>query len=504
MSRRLGVRAPTRGSWRPTARVRRCTCRPVATVARLRRSLCRATWRAAIEPLNIAGLCDAASATGIPSIWRTPCVVPPSSVSPKSTRAPSARPRACDIVPTLHSCWGYVDEPSASLCDCRDRRGGHDRCCRARPMRRPNSPASGSRAITRISRSAFPDPSCATTSACRSTTRRGSSPTAGTRPHHASRRAVPRPRVAVHPARADESADLGGEGPEDAGRASRSSSTAAPTSRRGRSGWTGGRIRVRTRRTPGWASRPAAGTATCSSSRRRTSSRAGYGATASPMSDRATMTEYFVRNGDMMTHIVRPRRSGVPHRAAGQEPGVHARRSASCRRRHGCGSASRWSRSPRRPKATCRRTCPASIPFKDEFDDAASPPGVRRRAAAPRRCIRSSRRAIARVASRRIRRPGPPACGQVPKDAQRDVSLPRVAVAWSRRTAGALVGSRGRAAEQNFDAVQMDIAQVSGNVYMLVGAGGNTTVFTRSRGRAGRRHAVRAAQRRRSSTPSRS
>jgi glyoxylase-like metal-dependent hydrolase (beta-lactamase superfamily II) len=31
---------------------------------------------------------------------------------------------------------------------------------------------------------------------------------------------------------------------------------------------------------------------------------------------------------------------------------------------------------------------------------------------------------------------------------------------------------------QNFDAVQMDVQQVSGNVYMIVGAGGNTTVFT--------------------------
>jgi glyoxylase-like metal-dependent hydrolase (beta-lactamase superfamily II) len=31
---------------------------------------------------------------------------------------------------------------------------------------------------------------------------------------------------------------------------------------------------------------------------------------------------------------------------------------------------------------------------------------------------------------------------------------------------------------QNFDAVQLDIQRVSGNVYMMVGAGGNTTVFT--------------------------
>ena len=35
---------------------------------------------------------------------------------------------------------------------------------------------------------------------------------------------------------------------------------------------------------------------------------------------------------------------------------------------------------------------------------------------------------------------------------------------------------------QNFDAVQLDIQQVSGNVYMMVGAGGNTTVFTGAEG----------------------
>ena len=33
-----------------------------------------------------------------------------------------------------------------------------------------------------------------------------------------------------------------------------------------------------------------------------------------------------------------------------------------------------------------------------------------------------------------------------------------------------------RRAEQNFDNVQIDASQVRGNVYMLVGAGGNTTV----------------------------
>jgi glyoxylase-like metal-dependent hydrolase (beta-lactamase superfamily II) len=45
--------------------------------------------------------------------------------------------------------------------------------------------------------------------------------------------------------------------------------------------------------------------------------------------------------------------------------------------------------------------------------------------------------------------------------------------------AGSAVVTRALAQQdQNFDAVQMDVQQVSGNVYMVVGAGGNTTVFT--------------------------
>ena len=43
---------------------------------------------------------------------------------------------------------------------------------------------------------------------------------------------------------------------------------------------------------------------------------------------------------------------------------------------------------------------------------------------------------------------------------------------------GAIVNRAAAQQNQNFDAVQMDVQQVSGNVYMVVGAGGNTTVFT--------------------------
>ncbi len=45
--------------------------------------------------------------------------------------------------------------------------------------------------------------------------------------------------------------------------------------------------------------------------------------------------------------------------------------------------------------------------------------------------------------------------------------------------AGSAVATRALAQQnQDFDAVKMDVQQVSGNVYMVVGAGGNTTVFT--------------------------
>ena len=45
--------------------------------------------------------------------------------------------------------------------------------------------------------------------------------------------------------------------------------------------------------------------------------------------------------------------------------------------------------------------------------------------------------------------------------------------------AGTAVVTRAVAQQnQNFDAVQMDVQQVNGNVYMVVGEGGNTTVFT--------------------------
>jgi glyoxylase-like metal-dependent hydrolase (beta-lactamase superfamily II) len=60
----------------------------------------------------------------------------------------------------------------------------------------------------------------------------------------------------------------------------------------------------------------------------------------------------------------------------------------------------------------------------------------------------------------------------------RTIRLAAVAAAVIAGAAGAAVTRAGAQQTQNFDAVQLDIQQVSGNVYMVVGAGGNTTVFT--------------------------
>lgn len=59
----------------------------------------------------------------------------------------------------------------------------------------------------------------------------------------------------------------------------------------------------------------------------------------------------------------------------------------------------------------------------------------------------------------------------------------RVLAAGLAVAAGAALAVAGRAgAQQNFDAVQIDAVKVRDNVYMLVGAGGNTTVFFGSDG----------------------
>ena len=227
-----------------------------------------------------------------------------------------------------------------------------------------------------------------------------------------------------------------------------------------------------------------------------------------PMSDRANDDRVLRPQRRHDDAHRRPRRSGVTCRAAGEERGVRAQRSASCRRRPGCGSASRSSRSRRRPKATCRRTCPASIRSRTSSATSTtcrSSPS----AAAPRRCIRSSRRSASKAgadAAAGDQKPGGRAAAPDAQEAgrswptaqRRAMSLRVAAVAVVAVGAGAGARRqprRSRSRTRTSTPCRSTSQQVSGNVYMLVGAGGNTTVFTRPGRRAGRRHAVRAAQR---------
>src|SRR5688500_20163440 len=49
----------------------------------------------------------------------------------------------------------------------------------------------------------------------------------------------------------------------------------------------------------------------------------------------------------------------------------------------------------------------------------------------------------------------------------------------------ALAVARAGAQQQDFDKIELDVQRVSGNVHMIVGAGGNTTVFTGPEGGRG-------------------
>jgi glyoxylase-like metal-dependent hydrolase (beta-lactamase superfamily II) len=52
------------------------------------------------------------------------------------------------------------------------------------------------------------------------------------------------------------------------------------------------------------------------------------------------------------------------------------------------------------------------------------------------------------------------------------------AVALAVALGAGLAAARAGAQQQDFDKIELDVQQVSGNVHMIVGAGGNTTVFT--------------------------
>jgi hypothetical protein len=80
----------------------------------------------------------------------------------------------------------------------------------------------------------------------------------------------------------------------------------------------------------------------------------------------------------------------------------------------------------------------------------------------------------------------------------------RLLVVMAAVVAGAAmaVGGRAIAQQQDFDKVQMDVVQVRPNVYMIVGAGGNTTIQFGDEGVIGRRYAVSRRSARSCSRPS--
>ena len=158
------------------------------------------------------------------------------------------------------------------------------------------------------------------------------------------------------------------------------------------------------------------------------------------------------------------------------EPLVRARNSSApariFQRRPGCGSASRWSKSRRRPKAT-PAYLPGEHPFKGEFETKHHLPEFAARGGAETMYPEFKER----VREWLLKNPRPPAKESDAARLSRTIRLAAVAAAVIAG-AGAAATRAGAQQTQNFDAVQLDIQQVSGNVYMVVGAGGNTTVFT--------------------------
>ena len=227
------------------------------------------------------------------------------------------------------------------------------RCPARRRSRRRISREPGAPGIRKTFPSAFRAPTSATISACRSTRRRDSSPTAGIRRASRCRKSSAactslRTSIAVRSTSAS-----GRSATRTRRSSSRSSTTSAPTTRRARSTWTAVRIRPRSPRTPGRASPPARWLGDMLVVDTTHIKQGWIRRNGLPMSDKATMTEFFVRNGDVLTRMWRAARSGVPHRAAREERGLRARRPQPAARRTSSTSAIRSSKSSGR-KAWCR------------------------------------------------------------------------------------------------------------------------------------------------------
>ena len=231
--------------------------------------------------------------------------------------------------------------------------------------------------------------------------------------------------------------------------------------------------------------------ATCSWSRPPTSSRDGCAATALPMSDQAHMTEYYVRNGDLMTQIV-----VLVDPVFLAEPLVKSQDFVRGVRELAA-QTWLWVCEPvievPRPDGEVPAYLPGEHPFKDEFArrhgipliatdggpetmypefqkvlQAAPKPAPLPLAAAgggERRCRAAAGRSRAvRSAKCKVR-------------GERNVTRERpLAVAGAIAAGAALaVGTAALAQQQDFSKVEIDAVKVTDSIYMLVGAGGNTT-----------------------------
>ena len=206
------------------------------------------------------------------------------------------------------------------------------------------------------------------------------------------------------------------------------------------------------------------GTATCSIVETTHIKQGWHRRNGVPQSDRTTLTEHFIRHGNILTHIAVITRPGLPDRAARQEPELRAEpaRAAAAQLAVAVpvGRRGRDARRGRRPALSARResvsrrvrasrhACPSDGRARRRRDDVSGVRATLKGDNTPQRAAPTRRRAEHRRP--RLRR------------AAAAPSMPR----WH--------GARPRSPERRHRAGR-DV-HVQGNVHLLVGAGGNITV----------------------------
>ena len=172
--------------------------------------------------------------------------------------------------------------------------------------------------------------------------------------HHAARVSVPGPSVRLR-AELRRACASGRSATPRRSSSSPSTRIISPGAPSARSGWTAGRIRRTTRCTPRWASRPASGrrdilTVTTTHLKEGWTRRNGL-----TRSDRATVTEHFIRHGDHMTLVTIVNDPAYYTEPRHPQPRLRVRGG----RRHRPVSRASRSRKSSGRRATSRTTCPA-------------------------------------------------------------------------------------------------------------------------------------------------